>query len=279
MNIVIIDDQPNHIDLIAESIKELNISELEVIGKFNYLNEAAEFILNNSIDLIFLDISFENEESNVNEAGFLFLKRFKKIDFSVVFVTGNGNEENKVKAAKLAACDFIEKPTSRHLIAAAIIKMLLRKQNEKELFPQNNAILYETMLHNMVNITTKKQRISITVRKDENGNDLESEVIIPIKISDIVFIKTTSVSNKFRTEILLNTNISHITTKTIADYKKILDTDCFINNGSSIYINMEYILKCDSDHITLNISEDNVCKKIAKATNFDLAKFKTFSNS
>ena len=85
-----------------EVILNNNFQEIEIIGLFQNAMEAKVFIENNSIDLLFLDISMPVEN------GFDLLNYFAERNFQVVFVTAH--EEYAINAIRVGAIDYILKP-------------------------------------------------------------------------------------------------------------------------------------------------------------------------
>ncbi len=104
-----------------------NFPEIEILGKFQNVTDARNFIENNSIDLLFLDISMPLED------GFDLLTYFPKRNFQTVFVTAH--EEYAIKALRVGAIDYILKPIliSELKVAIESVKTVLNlNKNPKD---------------------------------------------------------------------------------------------------------------------------------------------------
>lgn len=247
MDIVLIDDEQESIDLLEKKILELDIYQLIIAGKFTNLDAAENFIKNNKVDLIFLDIIFQNESENINEAGFLFLDRFKNSDikFNVVFVSGNGTDENKARAVNLAGFGLIVKPIVTSYVANAIIKILYRMLDEKEKFIENTSAIFENALLNSKNQNQLENKISITIRKTPEGQILEGNQTIFIKINDILYFE--SINKKIN---IVTIDEKYCTSVgTLISYKKKLELYDFVENGKSFLVNSNNVKKYDKDSI------------------------------
>lgn len=114
--ILIVDDQEE----IIESLRAILLDEgLEVIAARDG-QEALHIVQNESPDLVFLDIWIPGID------GLQTLKAIKKIDpeCSVIMMSGHGTIETAVKAIKLGATDYLEKPLNLedvlHLVHVAV---------------------------------------------------------------------------------------------------------------------------------------------------------------
>lgn len=110
-----------------EVILNKNFQEIEIIGLFQNVVDAKNFINNNPIDLLFLDISMPIEN------GFDLLNYFPKRDFQVVFVTAH--EEYAINAIRVGAIDYILKPIliSELRVAVESVKKQFSTNEEVEI--------------------------------------------------------------------------------------------------------------------------------------------------
>ncbi len=108
---VIIDDEPVARDLLVEYCSYLNI--LEVVAVCGNAFEAREVLLNQHIDLVFLDINMPVLD------GISFLKTIKNPP-QVIFTTAY--RKHALTAFDLAACDYLVKPFSLERFMQSIDK-------------------------------------------------------------------------------------------------------------------------------------------------------------
>lgn len=126
--VLIIDDDTEVGKIISEI---LNDEGYEAIY-FSDGHSALEFLSTNKAAVIFLDLWFKNEEA----AGFDIFNNIRKLDkhIPIVMISGHGNIDIAVKAIKLGAYDFIEKPFNLNKLllttARAVEISKLRKENQ-----------------------------------------------------------------------------------------------------------------------------------------------------
>lgn len=113
MNAVVIDDEIFNIKNLEWYLDE-DFPEITVLRTFTNIADANDFILRNSIDLVFLDIEMPNGD------GFDLLNLFPERSFQVIFITAY--EEYALKAIKAGATDYILKPILREELQLAIEK-------------------------------------------------------------------------------------------------------------------------------------------------------------
>ncbi len=99
-----------------EIILNENFPEIEILGLFQNVADAKFFILNNSIDLLFLDISMPIAN------GFDLLGHFPVRNFQTIFVTAH--EEYAIKALRVGALDYLLKPILISELRIAVNKVL-----------------------------------------------------------------------------------------------------------------------------------------------------------
>ena len=119
-----------------EVILNNNFQEIEVIGLFQNVVDAKNFIESNTIDLLFLDVSMPVEN------GFDLLNYFPKRNFQVVFVTAH--EEFAINAIRVGAIDYILKPILISELKVAIESVKKQFPDcEKNDFSQKLTLSYE----------------------------------------------------------------------------------------------------------------------------------------
>ncbi|MDR9417434.1 sigma-54-dependent transcriptional regulator [Gracilimonas sp.] len=127
-------DQKAHI-LVTDDEKSIRNALQEILEFEDYEvstvdggQAALDFLAENDIDLMFLDIKMQGMD------GLETLKaiREKGYDFPVIMISGHGTIEIAVEATKMGAYDFLEKPPDLNRLLIAVRNALSQKSLEKE---------------------------------------------------------------------------------------------------------------------------------------------------
>lgn len=172
-NIIIIDDELE----ICESIKMILDYENYIVDFSTRPEEGLEKIFNGNFDALLLDIQMQGL------SGFEVLNKIRERDIPIntIMISAHSSLENAVKATKLGAFDFIEKPIDREklLISVrnAVEKTALLKENQrlKETVEGDQKILgksraIENILETISRVAKTEARVFIT---GENGSGKE----------------------------------------------------------------------------------------------------------
>lgn len=120
LKVLIVDDEI-HAQNLLESLINSYARNLQVVSKCSNLMDGVDYIKNNSVDLIFLDVEMPvNNGTKIND----FLLREERPD--IIFVTAY--DTFAIEAIRLGAFDYIVKPVDRGLFN----KVLDRYFQEKE---------------------------------------------------------------------------------------------------------------------------------------------------
>jgi len=98
---LIIDDEPLAINVIKNYL--LNINDVELVNTFNNAIDALNFLKENSVDLIFLDINMPLLDG---------LNFIKSLENKPLIVITSAHEEFAIKTYELDVLDYLLKPIS-----------------------------------------------------------------------------------------------------------------------------------------------------------------------
>lgn len=113
---LIIDDEPDCITHLSYLLKTYHNNEVEVLGTYNFWEEARSAIFSYSPDLLFLDIEMAGKKT------IDFLPTLGKNDFQVVFTTAHLSYA--VKAFGLNAAHYLCKPIDGDELAESIRRVM-----------------------------------------------------------------------------------------------------------------------------------------------------------
>ncbi len=124
LRVLIVDDEEN----IRQSLADILSDEGYEVDMTSSGEEAAEAVKKRLPDLVLLDIWLPGID------GMETLKRIKaqREDLPVIMITGHGTTELAVKATKMGAYDFMEKPLSMERVILTVRQGLERSRLEKE---------------------------------------------------------------------------------------------------------------------------------------------------
>lgn len=142
---VIVDDEPLAITIIEGYLKK--IPYIEIIGKFDNAIPVYEFLKENIVDLLFLDIEMPNI------TGIDFLKSLSSPP-SVIFTTANKNYA--IEGFDLNVVDYILKPITFERLFKAVNRVCENVNQEKKTEkPESNEFLYLKENKKMVKVYFK----------------------------------------------------------------------------------------------------------------------------
>jgi two-component system nitrogen regulation response regulator NtrX len=122
--ILIVDDESNIIKTLSAILQD----EGHVVYPSETGQEALNFLRRNDIDLIFLDVWLPDID------GIEVLGRIKQIypDMAVIIISGHGSIDIAVRATKMGAFDFIEKPPSIERVITSVNNALEHVRLKRE---------------------------------------------------------------------------------------------------------------------------------------------------
>lgn len=121
---IIVDDEHKLREVLALKLAKV-APQIEIVDKCANAADAYESIVRYSPDIVFLDVSMPGE------SGFDLIKRFDKLDFEVIFVTGYDNYS--LEALKVSAADYLLKPVDTEHLIQSIEKATTRVDDRVQL--------------------------------------------------------------------------------------------------------------------------------------------------
>lgn len=226
---VILDDEQHCIDTLQWQLEKY-IPAVEVVETFSSPKAALNYLLSNTIELLFLDI----EMPEIN--GFELLQRIGDVNFDVIFTTAY--DEFALKAFRASAIDYLLKPISKDDLISA-----MKKVNDKQkpaILPSQIEILYDAINSKK----TVKERIAVPT--------LEGLSFVEVK--EIIY----CISDSNYTHIYLNNSKEILVCRTLKEVEGMLeDNDRFLRIHHSHIINLSKIekyLRGDGGHVIMDDS-------------------------
>jgi len=197
---IIIDDEPLAVSILEKYTKE--IKEIELLATFNNAVEAASFVQDHPLDLIFLDINMPVLD------GLSFLK---SLDIKPMVIITTAHENHALESFELQAIDYLVKPIPFPRFLKSVQRVIQLKKPQDSL-EQNNS-------------ETK----SIFVKVDKKK-------LQKIELDKIVLIE--SLKDYIRIKTDLGKYIIH---KTLSSFTEELPTDKFIRIHRSFTVAIDRI--------------------------------------
>lgn len=128
MRIAIVEDEPVHSRYLTTLLREMTELKIESIRTQKTLTAAECFLMDNAVDLLFLDLNL------YGETGFNLLKNAAAGAFSTIVVSAHS--DRAVEAFEYGVLDFIPKPVTKDRLQAAI------ERYKKSLYETRNGMKY-----------------------------------------------------------------------------------------------------------------------------------------
>ena len=219
---IIVDDEQPARELLKSALNEY-CEDIEIAGLANSAKSAYALILLHKPDLIFLDVEMPNG------SGFDLLKKFRTIDFKVIFVTAF--YEYAVKAFRFSATDYLLKPVAIHELIESIDKV----RNEINHKVGNRNI--EELIRISSNPALSFQQITIP---DKRGFRV-------LNIREIIRCE----AEGYCTLFYLSGGKRITSSKNLKFYEEILEEKGFLRVHNSHLVNLEHIAGFDHEGIIL----------------------------
>lgn len=210
---MIVDDKTAAIELLRWLIKE-HCPEITAVASAVSVAEALPLIDNFEPDILFLDIQLPQE------TGFDLLAKVKKWDFEVIFTTAYN--EYAIQAIRFSALDYLLKPITPTDLKKAVERFKAKKESTL-----GGEELYRNFIRN---ITQEHNRPLKLALPGVNG-------IQYVQLEDIIRLQ----AERNYTRLYFVKGKNFLSSKTLAEYEKILRDSGFIRVHRSHLINPQYV--------------------------------------
>lgn len=217
---LIVDDEFNACSNLQMIIEEF-CPELEVVGTAQSASEARDFLNDQEVDVVFLDIKMPQED------GFSFLKSIPERSFSVVFTTAHN--EFALKAFRADAIDYLEKPISVEDLQKSVQKLVKLHQKGS------------TNLAEMESLREFLKDLSLFPENEKTSIPTRDGYVV-IRNKDILRLEACD----SYTNIYLADGKRYMSSKNIKVYENNLNSEVFFRTHKSHIINTMYHLSAFS---------------------------------
>ena len=124
MNILIIEDELRIAKRVERMTKEFFLNTLQNIISVQSLSEGLDFINNNALDLVLLDLNLNGEN------GFEVLKETVSGSFHTIIISANKHEA--LKAFEFGVLDFVPKPFNKERLEIAFNRIVKKEEVSTE---------------------------------------------------------------------------------------------------------------------------------------------------
>jgi two-component system LytT family response regulator len=218
-NVVIVEDESLNIELIEHLINKY-FPELIIKGIAKDLDEANILFQNKDIDIAFLDINIGDE--NIFE---LFLN-IPKPKFQIIFITAY--QDFAIEAIKLGPIDYLLKPLDDDEFVIAV-----NKAKEK---CQNQILLNQNLLIDLSKLLNKASSPSLSKIVVSSNKE-----VLLLNLKDIISLSAQGQYTIFK----LHSKEEVISSKSLGEYIKIINSHSFFRIHKSHIINLSHLVRID----------------------------------
>lgn len=219
-----IDDEQHCLDTLQNDLARY-CPDIEVIQAFHSSEKAKDWLLAHSADVLFLDIVMPGL------TGFQLLEALAPETFHVIFTTAYS--EYAVRALRLSAVDYLEKPIDKDELIAAVGR--LRERAGGKLVP----VQLDTLIHNLER-ANKNKRIGLP---DRSGYEF-------FEAGDILYCE----ADGNYCSVYFSDGGKRLVTRSLKDMEELLDgaSFCRIHHGVLINLNrVKRYLKGDGGSVEM----------------------------
>lgn len=225
----LVDDEMNAIENLSGILNKY-CPQVIVAGHSTNVSDAVEYLSQNIVDVLFLDIRMQDE------TGFDLLEQLPGFGGSIIFVTAH--DEYGLKAIKFSATDYLLKPIDVNELIAALKKV--EKRKDAAVTQEQIRMLLESVMNQ-----PRSQQTKIALP--------DAEEIRYITIADIIYCKS---SNTY-TSFYITGNKKITVSRPISEYEMLLSPYGFVRTHQSYLVNRERIVSYKKEDGGYLIMEGN----------------------
>lgn len=252
MKAFIVDDEIDCREIVR-MLLNIQFPQIKVIHEASNINDAVDFLNNNRIDLLFLDIQL-NEGT-----GFDILRKIDNIDFDIIFITAFN--QFAIEAIRNNALDYLLKPIDRDEFNSAIQKAI--SKNIKREKSQLEGLLNEIPAINEPGVLRK-----------EDTKENQKIVLLVGNVYELIELKTIirCKSDSNYTEFYLLDNRKIVVSKGLKYFEEILTQFDFIRVHQSHIVNLEYVKSVEKGKYSYIHLKDGTAVEISLSRKLELFK-------
>lgn len=229
---VLLDDEQRNVDNLAYILQH-DCERVHILLQTVQVSEARNFILENEIDVLFLDI--EMPEQN----GFDFLKSLGKYLFKVVFVTAY--DHYSLRAIKAGALDYILKPVNIEEVQQVIHRIRIMR-TEQHFSGINQELLLDFL--RTTPTKTSPKRIALPQLGSVTYVDIDHIIALEAQSNYTVIHKPN--------------RQTQTVSKTLKDFEEILDDLIFVRIHKSYIINLNHVKETHTNEGFFVVMDDGL---------------------
>ena len=234
---LVVEDVEDTSNYIKQRIEKLCPLIRDIQQAFS-IDDAYEKIKANHFDIIFLDIQLPKG------TGFDLLRMLSdegKIDFEIIFITGESAKEFTLRAIKYSALDFLYKPLDDTDLILAVNKATEKLRSQY--FNRQISLLLDRVGDSNINKTNK---IAL---------HLHNGIVEFVTVDEIKYLEADGVI----AYVFLRNGNRLTTTRNLGYYKEMLMIDYnFYPISNSLLVNQDYILRYNHKELQLTLNDGTV---------------------
>ncbi len=242
-NAIIIDDELN-VRQTLEILVRQNCPEIQLVGSAQSAEAGRQLLKAFNVHLIFLDISMPNEN------GFDFIASIQKENYAIVFTTAY--EEYALKAIKANAIDYLLKPINPLELKDAVSKavsylnMRVQKTEIQKIYSES----LENLLQQVKGEKNQSNKITVVEK-------------FGFRIVEVNTIRHLEADSNY-TIIHLSGLEKIVSSKSLGEFEKVLDSEIFFRIHKSSIINLNFLKGFSSYQGYFALMDDNTKLAISR---------------